>query len=102
MAELVKSIFPDACRDYSPSWLTGQRIDVFIRSLRVALEFHGEQHYKPVEYFGGKTGFLSTKERDQRKAKACNEIGVILIEWKYTEPINASYLRKKFKAFGLE
>ena len=102
LAELVKSIFPDACREYSPSWLMDQRIDVFIPSLQVALEYHGEQHYEPVEYFGGKKGFLQTKERDQRKAKACKDAGIILIEWKHTEPINESNLKKKVQAFGIE
>lgn len=102
LAELIRSIFPDVCREYSPSWLMGQRIDVFIPSLQVALEYHGEQHYEPVEYFGGKESFLKTKERDQRKAKACTDAGVILIEWKYTEPINESNLRKHLKPFGIE
>lgn len=102
LAELVKNIFPNAYREYSPSWLTGQRIDVFIPSLQVALEYHGEQHYKPVGYFGGKEGLSRTKERDQRKAKACKDAGVILIEWKSTEPIIPSTLRKKLKAFGIE
>jgi len=102
LVELVKSIFPDASREYSPSWLMGQRIDVFIPSLQVALEYHGEQHYEPVDYFGGKKGLLRTKKRDQRKAKTCKDAGIILIEWKYTEPINESNLRKKLKAIGIE
>jgi hypothetical protein len=102
LAELVKRIFPDASREYSPPWLRGQRIDIFIPSLQVALEYHGEQHYGPVEYFGGKESFLRTKERDQKKAKACKDAGAILIEWKYTEPINEFNLRKKLKAFGIE
>ena len=102
LAELVKNIFPDAYREYSPSWLMGQRIDIFIPSLQVALEYQGEQHYKPVQHFGGKQGFLKSKERDQRKAKACKDAGVILIEWEYTEPINEPNLRKKLKAFNIE
>jgi len=102
LAHLVKRFFPDASREYSPSWLKGQRIDVFIPSLQVALEFHGQQHYEPVEYFGGRKGFLRTKERDQRKAQACREAGVILIEWKYSEPIDDLILRKKLKTVGIE
>ncbi len=102
LGELLKSIFPDACREYSPSWLMGQRVDVFIPSLQVALEYHGKQHYEPVEHFGGKKSFLRTKEQDQRKAKACKDAGVILIEWRYTEPINESNLHRKLKAFGIE
>ena len=101
--QLVKRMFPDAFREYSPSWLLGQRIDVFIPSLQLAIEYHGQQHSESVEYFGGKKGLLRAKERDKRKAQACKEAGVILIVWKYNEPINDSYLlRKLFKACGIE
>jgi hypothetical protein len=102
LAHLVKRFFPDASREYSPSWLKGQRIDIFIPSLQVAIEFHGQQHYDPVEYFGGRKGFSRTKERDQRKAQACKEAGVILIEWKFTEYIVESNLRRKLKAIGID
>ena len=101
--QLVKRMFPDASREYSPPWLWGQRIDVFIPSLQVALEYHGQQHYDSVKYFGGKKGFLNAKERDKRKSQACKEAGVVLIVWKYNEPINDSYqLKKLFKAYGIE
>ena len=100
---LVKTIFPDALREYSPSWLLGrQRIDVFIPSLQVAIEYNGEQHYESVECFGGRKGLLSVKERDQRKAEACKKAGVKLIVWKYNEPIIESYLLNKLKNYGIE
>lgn len=102
LAHLVKCFFPDASREYSASWLRGQRIDVFIPSLKVGVEYHGQQHYEPVKYFGGRKGFLRTKERDQRKAQACKEAGVILIEWRFTEHIDESNLRTKLKAVGIE
>lgn len=102
LAELVKNIFPDTCREHSPSWLGGQRIDIYIPSLQVAIEYHGEQHYEPVEFFGGRKGFLSNKERDQRKAKACKDKGITLIEWKYTESIDEDNLQKKFLDLGID
>lgn len=102
LAHLVKRFFPDAFREYSPLWLNGQRIDVFIPSLKVGIEYHGQQHYEPVEYFGGKKGFMVTKERDLRKSQACKDAGIILIEWKYSEPIDELRLRKKLKAVGIE
>ncbi|MBI2357340.1 MAG: hypothetical protein HYV04_00215 [Deltaproteobacteria bacterium] len=102
LVDLVRQIFRDAVREYSPDWLMGQRIDVFIPSLQVGFEYHGEQHYRPVEHFGGKEGFLRSKKRDQRKLQACRNAGVSLIEWKFTEPINESNLRRKLEAIGVE
>ena len=36
---------------------------------RVALEIDGEQHFKPVEYFGGEENFNSIRQRDEIKNK---------------------------------
>lgn len=102
LAELIKRIFTDAQREYSPPWLAGQRLDVFIPSLNVAVEYQGQQHYKAVEYFGGKEGLRSSRRRDQKKAKACKDAGVSLIEWKFTEPISEALLRKKVAALGID
>lgn len=100
--ELVKSIFPDACKEYATSWLNGQRLDIFIPSLRVALEYQGEQHYRPVQHFGGEKVLSKTRERDQRKARACRDSRVILVEWKYNEHVDKATLLKKFKAAGIQ
>ncbi len=100
LADLVIRIFPDAKREYAPSWLNGQRIDVFIPSLNVGIEYHGEQHYRPVDYFGGKKGHKETIERDRRKARLCKDAGVVLLEWKYTEPISEEALRRKLERRG--
>lgn len=64
----------------SPSWLDGQRFDIWLPEINLAIEFNGLQHYQAVEHFGGHEGFLKTKERDEMKRQKCKENGVRLLE----------------------
>jgi hypothetical protein len=102
LAQLVRSVFPDTCRQYSAQWLGRQHLDVYVPSRRVGFEYQGEQHYSPVPYFKGQEGYKRTKERDARKKEACRQAGVALIEWKYDEPICREHLLKRLKQAGIE
>lgn len=62
-----------------PDWLGRQHLDIFIPSLRVAIEYQGEQHDKPVEYFGGVEAFKKTLSRDKKKMRLCKQNGIALI-----------------------
>ncbi len=42
---------------YSPKWLNGQRFDIFIKELNIAIEYNGIQHFQPIDFFGGKRRF---------------------------------------------
>lgn len=50
-----------------PSWLGRQHFDIWMPNWKVAIEYHGDQHFKAVEIFGGTEGFNKTVERDARK-----------------------------------
>lgn len=94
---LAHDLYPDTVYQYHANWLGAQSLDVFIPSLSIGIEYQGIQHYKAIEYFGGKQGFERVKERDSRKRKLCLENGVTLIEWKYTEDITAEILAAKLR-----
>lgn len=58
------------------------------------IEFDGEQHFEPVEHFGGEEKFLIQKERDERKNKYCEENNIPLLRipyWDY-QRIDMKYL----------
>ena len=95
LANTVNSIYPDSIREFSPDWLGQQRLDIFIPSLNLALEYNGEQHYHPIEFFGGEDGFKKTKARDKKKRRLCKKNNVTLIEWKFTEDITESLVRER-------
>jgi very-short-patch-repair endonuclease len=60
-------------------WLGRQHLDVYLPELKVALEYQGEQHDRPVEFFGGEEAFRKNQQRDRRKLKKCEENGVQII-----------------------
>lgn len=65
-------------RHAMPSWLAPQHLDIFVPGAGVAIEYQGEQHYRPIELFGGKAGFAATIRRDENKRQLCLLAGVTL------------------------
>lgn len=66
-------------------------------TLLCLIEYDGEQHFKPVEFFGGKEAFQKQQERDQKKNKWCKENNIPLLRIPYTdyEQLDAEYLFSK-------
>lgn len=93
---LIKHFYPDAIYQYKTEWLGLQSLDIFIPSKNIGIEYQGIQHYEPVEYFGGETGYNSVVERDKRKKKLCKLNNVKLIEWKYTKEITFVEVQKLY------
>ncbi len=78
----IKIAFPElvVIGQGSPEWLEGQRFDVWLPQLSLAIEFNGIQHFQAVDYFGGDEGFRKTKERDEMKREKCKSNNTALIE----------------------
>lgn len=95
--KIVKDIFNDAIYQYKCEWLGRQSIDIYVPSRRLAIEYQGEQHYNPIDIFGGEKALQKQKYLDEKKRKLCKDNDVKLIEWKYDEPINTENLIKKLE-----
>lgn len=93
------TLFPNCniLREYSPSWLEKQRIDIFIQEYNLAIEYQGEQHFKAIKHFGGPEGLEKTQERDQKKAKLCKQNGVALIYFNFDEELTEETVIRKIK-----
>ena len=92
--QTVHKRYPDMLYQYRPDWLGRQSLDLYIPSLRMAIEYQGIQHYLPVEFFGGEEALLQRQELDEQKKRLCEENGVRLIEWPYSlEPTEDSLER---------
>jgi hypothetical protein len=63
-----------------PSWLGRQHFDIWIPKIRIAIEYQGQQHDKPIEFFGGEDAFKKNQERDKMKKQKCLKNNVSLIE----------------------
>ena len=79
----VRKRHPDTLYQYRPDWLGRQSLDLYIPSLKTAIEYQGIQHYMPVGFFGGEEALALRQELDRRKMELCRENAVRLIEWPY-------------------
>lgn len=77
-----------------PKWLEGQEFDIYIPELNLAIEYMGEQHYKPVDYFGGEEAFMKIVDYDKRKKEKSTRNGVKLLYIKFDEAIDTDILKK--------
>ena len=58
--------------------------DFHLPKMNTCIEFQGEQHYKPIAFFGGVEKFEIQQKTDQIKKKYCVENRIKLLEVKYT------------------
>lgn len=58
--------------------------DFYLPKDNICIEYQGEQHYIPIEYFKGEKGLREMKQRDKIKKKYCkdNNIKLIVIPYK--------------------
>jgi very-short-patch-repair endonuclease len=70
---------------YQGKEMDGQEIDVWVPSLKLAIEYHGPQHSHPLSFWGGEAALAATKERDERKRRKLNELGYHLAEFNHDE-----------------
>ena len=70
------------------------RFDFKIVNRPIVIEFQGEQHYRPVDFFGGEEQFKKQKKYDDLKRAYCKRYGIILIEIPYNYTNLDDYLGK--------
>jgi len=99
LANYIKQYFPDMKRQYNAKWLKRYLIDIYIPSEKVAIEYHGVQHFKGVPRFGGDEKLIKQKARDDFVREQCEKNGVLLLEWpfslKVTEKSVFEFLSKR-------
>ena len=63
-------------REKTFHWLKNEKnlyLDFYLVDYDIAIEYQGEQHYFPIQKFGGKEELIKIKERDNKKLNLCNE-----------------------------
>ncbi len=64
------------------------RFDFYIESLNLIIECQGEQHFSPLEFFGGKEKFEYLRKHDQMKREYCREHEIRLVYFMYKFSFN--------------
>jgi len=77
----------------SPIWLKPQKFDIYFPELNVAVEYQGEQHFKPVNFSGKGDVFTleqfeQNQKRDELKRKKCKENDCTLLEMRYDDDMD--------------
>lgn len=62
--------------------------DFYLPTYNMAIEYDGEQHYKPIDWFGGESGFEYIKKHDQIKTQYCKDNGIKLLRISYQDDIH--------------
>jgi hypothetical protein len=95
--KVICELFPDneVRRHYKDVWLEGLILDIYIPDMKLAFEYQGKQHYKPIDFFGGVSVLEENQLRDEQKAELCGGNGVNLILIDYDEPLTIENIRNK-------
>ena len=75
------------------------RFDLYLPDHRIAIEYDGEQHFKPKR--GGESEFRRTQARDSFKDAFCDENQIHLIRVPYTERRVSALVLDRLKALGV-
>ena len=51
-------------------------LDFYLPDYNAAVEVQGEQHYEPIDFFGGEETFIQQQKRDKKKFKLCEKHGI--------------------------
>jgi len=92
---IVCRLFPQTktLRHHRPQWLRGLELDIYLPELNMAIEYQGQQHFYPVDAWGGPRGLKMVKSRDRLKSRLCQSQGIRLIKIKFTEPLTEDSVR---------
>lgn len=98
LLEIIKRIFPkySVVHQYE---LDGLKIDIFIEEMNLAIEYQGQQHFKPIGAWGGEKTLKRTQERDKLKVEICNYYNFDLIYFNYDEELTEKYVKSKINCF---
>lgn len=73
--------------NYRPDWLHGMELDLYFDSIRLGVEFQGDQHSLPIYGYDSRN---AQRERDKAKKRICRELGVRFLP---IEAIDLQYSR---------
>jgi hypothetical protein len=71
--------------------------DFYLTDYNICIEYDGQQHYEPINHFGGVDKFIKNKNTDSIKTKFCIDNKIPLIRIPYTVKDVEDYLMSRIK-----
>jgi len=89
--KIVQSLYPNFNieRHYRPDWLEKLELDIFIPQIPLGIEYHGIQHFQPIDHWGGAEGLKKRQEHDFRKLKLAQENNVPIVYFTYEDNLTS-------------
>lgn len=89
LTELANLVFPNEVIQNEHQLGEQLRLDIYIPSYKVGLEFHGEQHFRFIPHFHGTyEGFSHAQQRDLRKIELCEQQSISLVSFSHDEELS--------------
>lgn len=95
--KVVRSYLIDRCIDFYSQYTFSdcRRVkplpfDFYLQDYNACIEYDGEQHFRPVVYFGGEDGFKQRQYNDFIKTEYCRVNNISLLRIRYDEDIKVS------------
>lgn len=79
-------------KNFSFPDLKFKMFDFYLPQYSVCIEYDGEQHFRPIQHFGGQEGFKDCKRRDQEKNEYCIRNNIPLFRIPYWDKNNISQI----------
>jgi hypothetical protein len=94
---IVSALFHPAevLRHSRPAFLNGLELDIFVPAFRLAIEYQGEQHYKPLSHLGGAAQLEQVQKRDKMKLELCAANGIDLRLFTVADKLTEDYVAKR-------
>ena len=68
------------------------RFDFYLPDTNTVIEYNGEQHYKPIDFYGGEDNYTVSRERDEIKRQYCEDNDINYIVIRFDEDIGESLI----------
>ena len=82
--EAIEKITGKLFPKIKPKFLEGLEYDMYNEDMKIAIEYDGEQHTKPIKKFGGEKKFQQLQKNDEKKNKLSKLNNIILIRVPHT------------------
>ena len=86
-------------REKTFDWLKSKyklRLDFYLPDYNIAIECQGEQHFKPINYFGGLQNFIKLSKNDKLKYDLCKHNNIKILYYTHSDKSNNLYISKVF------